>query len=236
MIERTVKTLTGKLNVKIPSRLDELTMSQMMQLQEKEDLSDLDAISILSGITIDKLKNVVHFSEFDVFGEAVLTLSNEIKYLYNSDAIPETINFNIEDKQVKVKVIRNLSMEPAGAFMASRDIIAEEISNHIKKHGEENWQENFNPSLKACCQVLAQYFYCRATANIYNDYQAEAFTEIIKTLRVTEALPIAKHFFMSYPNLSKPKAGYSHRLRQFWKRKPAYRPSRNLNTSTPSIH
>lgn len=236
MIEKTVKTLTGKLSIKIPSQLIELKLGQLMQMQAIENLSDLDAISILSGIAIADLKNVVHFSEFDVFGEAILSLSSQIQYLYNSEAIPEKITFDIDGKNVSVKVIRNLSMEPAGAFMASRDIIAEEINNHIKQHGDEDWQQNFNPSLKACCQVLAQYFYCRATGNVYDEYKAEEFAEIIKTLGVTEALPIARHFFMNYLGLLTPKTGFWQRLQQCWKRKPAYRLSKSLSMSIPLTH
>jgi hypothetical protein len=229
MIEKTLKTTCGTLNIAMPSQLKEISLGQMMQLQEKTDLSDLDAISILSGIAIEELKDVSNFHDFDVFGEAVLSLSNQIKYLYSSDDIPSRVAFKIDGKTTKVNVIRNLSVEPAGAFMAARDIIAEEINEHIKLNGEEDWQERFNPSLKACCQVLAQYFYCRATGQKYNEYKADAFIETVKNISVVEALPIGKHFFMSYPNLSKPKINYWLRPRQFWRGKRAYNRSKNLN-------
>jgi hypothetical protein len=179
------------------------------------------------------LKNVVHFNEFDVFGDAILSLSSQIKYLYNAEAIPDKISFDIDGKKVSVKVNRNLSIEPAGAFMASRDIIAEEISNHIKQHGEEDWQTTFNPSLKACCQVLAQYFYCRTTGNRYDEYKTEEFAETIKMLGVTEALPIARYFFMSFLGLSRPKTSFWQRLLQPWRKKPEYRLSKSLNISIP---
>jgi hypothetical protein len=220
MIEKQLKTIDGKITIKIPSQIKEVTLAQLMQMQEKTELTDLDAISILSGKPIDELKNVLNFNDFDVFAEAILSLSNQIKYLYNSDEIPKKINLNIDGKSVSVNIIKNLSVEPAGAFMAARDIIADEIKEHIEQHGEEDWQERFNPSLKACCQVLAHYFYCRATGNKYNEYKADEFADTIKTIGVTEALPIAKHFFMSYPNLSKPKTNYYQRFRQFWRRRP----------------
>lgn len=107
--------------------------------------------------------------------------------LYNSDSIPSGIMFESSNKMVNV--VRNLSIEPAGAFMAAREIIVDEINAHIKQHGAENWQQNFNPSLKACCQILAHYFFCRATGKKYNEYEAEEFCSEIKKLRVTEALP-----------------------------------------------
>jgi hypothetical protein len=221
MIEKTLETIDGKLHIKIPSRLKEVTLGQLMLMQEKTDLNDLDAISILSGIPIDYLKNVCDFNDFDELGNVVLSLSNQIKHLYSSDVIPDKVNFNLNGKKVAVNVIRNLSVEPAGAFMAARDIIADEIKDHITKHGEEDWQQRFNPSLKANCAILAQYFYCRVTGKRYNEYEAEAFTDAVKQLGVLEALPVSRYFFMNYPNLSKPRTNYYQRLRQFWKRKQA---------------
>jgi hypothetical protein len=232
MIEKTLKTINGKLLVKIPSQLNEVTLGQMMQMQDKKNLTDLDAISILSDIAIDDLKNVSDFNDFDVFGEAVLSLSNQIKYLYNADEIPVKATFDIEGKKIRVNVTRNLSVEPAGAFMAARDIIAEEINEHIALYGDEDRQQAFNPSLKACCQVLAQYFYCRVTGQNYNEYEAEAFAEHVKKLGVVEALPIAKHFFMSFPNLSRPKTSFWQRPRLFWRKRRAYNHLKSLSIST----
>jgi hypothetical protein len=59
--------------------------------------------------------------------------------------------------------------------MAARDVIADEIAAHIKIYGEENWQDYFNPSLTACCKVLAYYFYCRVTGNKYDEYAAALY-------------------------------------------------------------
>jgi hypothetical protein len=233
MIEKTLKTTHDKLRVSIPTQLSEVTLGQMMQLQDSPELKDLDAISILSGVPIAELQNVSNGDDFMAFADAVLSLSHQIKHLYNSDAIPNDVNIEFDEKQVKLNVIKNLSVEPAGAFMAARDVIADEITEHIQKYGEENWQDYFNPSLTACCKVLAYYFYCRATGNKYDEYAAVAFTGTIKKLRVTEALPIAKHFFMSYPNLSRPRTGFWHRLLQFWRKGPVSNPSKNLNISTP---
>lgn len=196
MIEKTIKTTTGKLTVKIPSQLNEVTLGQMIAIQEKPQLNDVEAISILSGIPADELYNIKNMDDFQVFGDAVLALSYQIKYLYNSEVIPKEVTFTVQHPDSKplvkkVKVLQNLSVEPVGAFMAARDVIAEEVDNHIKQHGEDNWKENFNPSLNACCQVLAHYFYCRATGEKYDEYQAEEFCNEIKKMRVTEALPIS---------------------------------------------
>jgi hypothetical protein len=228
-VTKTLKTATGKLQVSIPATLAEVTLGQMMALQQNPNLGDMEALSILSGIPVEELQNVQSMDDFAIFGEAVQSLSHQIKHLYDSDAIPKKITFS---NGKTVNITSNLSVEPAGAFMAARDIIGDEISEHIKLYGDEDWQQNFNPSLKACSQVLAHYFYCRATRNLYNEYEAEEFTAEIKKLGVTEALPIAKHFFTCYPSLSKPKTSFFHRLLQRLNERLAYRRSKSLNTLT----
>jgi len=211
MIEKKLKTTFGNLRVKIPAILNEVSLGQMMELQANPDLNDLEAISILSGIPVTELKNVNNINDFQAFGDHVLSLSHQIKHLYNSDAIPAKVTFQ---SGKTVKVMHNLSVEPAGAFMAARDIIADEINEHVKQHAGDDREVHFNPSLKACCQVLAHYFFCRATGKKYNEYEAEEFCNEVKKLMVTEALPIAKHFFSCYPSLSKPKTNCWHRFRR----------------------
>ncbi|HVW14935.1 MAG TPA: hypothetical protein VHB54_13960 [Mucilaginibacter sp.] len=230
MIEKTLKTTNGKLRLSIPTALSEITLGQVMALQEKEQLDDLDAISILSGVSKDELYSVRNFDDFMVFGDHVKSLAQQIRYLYESDQVPHRVTFAIGKNTVTVNVIRNLSVEPAGAFLAARDIIADEINEHIEQYGEENWQQHFQPSLQACCQVLAQYFYCRATGKKYDEYEAEAFCEEVKKLRVTEALPIARHFFTCYPNLLKQRTGFLQQLRLYWREKRASRRLLNSNT------
>jgi hypothetical protein len=235
MIEKTLKTIHGKLRVKIPTQLTDVNLGQMMAMQDKTDLNDIEAISILSGIAIEELQQVKDISDFQAFGDAVLALSYQIKYLYNSDVIPKQVSFPFAQGHhpKTVKVMQNLAIEPAGAFMAVREIIAEEINSHIKQFGEDDWQDSFNPSLNTCCQVLAHYFYCKTTGKKYNEYEVEDFTNQVKKMRVTEALPIAKHFFTCYPSLSTPKISCWHRLQQLWKSGRAFNRSKSLSTSTP---
>lgn len=230
MIEKTLRTGDGKLKVRIPTILNEITLGQMIEMHERHYMDDLDAISILSGIPKDELYTVTNFDDFQVFDDHVQSLAHQIKYLYNSDIVPHKVTFILGKRKVTVNVIRNLSVEPAGAFLAARDIIADEINDHINLYGEDGWRDHFQPSLKACCNVLAQYFFCRATGKRYDEYEAEEFADEIKKLRVTEALPIAKHFFSCYPDLLKQKIGFFQRLHQYWRRKQVYRRLKNLNT------
>ena len=233
MIQQTLKTTHGKLRVSIPTQLSEVTLGQLMEMQAAPGMNDLEAISILSGVSLPELKSVVDFDDFKPFGGHILSLSRQIAELYQGDNIPGKITFMLNEKRVIINVMRNLSVEPAGAFMAARDIIADEINQHIKMTGEDDWQQSFNPSLTACCQILAHYFYCRATGKKYDEYEAEQFSDHIKELRVTEALPIARHFFMSYPGLSKPRTGFFQRLYQRSKKRQASRLLKSLSISTP---
>ncbi|MBE9584219.1 hypothetical protein IM792_07145 [Mucilaginibacter sp. JRF] len=191
MIEKSVRTHRGQLSIRMPETLDEITLGQMIALQAAENLGDVEAISILSGTAADDLKQVKDASELSIFSGQILRLAFAIKNLYNSDALPKTVTLNVDGKSKQVKVIDDLAIEPAGAYWAARDIIADEISTHIKTYGEADWQANFSPALQACGKLLAQYFYCRATGKPYNEYQAAAFVDVIKMMKVTEALPIA---------------------------------------------
>jgi hypothetical protein len=233
MIQKKIKTLTGTLLATIPTQLHELKLGQLIAMQEQAEMSDLDAISILSNISVSELNQVVSYSELQVFNGHIVTLSQEIKHLYNSEVIPSHIKLPVKNETISIPVIKNLSVEPAGAFMAARDIIAEEISAHIAAHGEHDWQASFNPSLKACSQILAQYFYTRATGLPYDEQLAAEFTSIVEQLPVTEALPIAKYFFLNYPNLSRPKTSFWHRLQRLWSKKPASGSSKSFGLSTP---
>jgi len=232
MITKTLKTTEGKISISMPEQLNELKLEQLMDMQSAENLSDLQAVSILSGTPLDKLQNIRSADELQVFNQQVLSIATQIKYLYNSEAIPKATTFIIDGKTVIVPVIKNLSVEPAGAFMAAREIIAEEVARHVKQYGEEEWQQNFNPSLQACAQLLAQYFYCKATGLRYNEYAAAAFEDQVKQLPVTDALPIAKYFFLSYPNLSKPRTSFWHRALQRWRNAQESKVLSHLNIST----
>jgi hypothetical protein len=231
MIERTFKTTGGSLRVRIPTLLSEITMGQIIEIQEKHFLKDLEAISILSGISSEDLCSVVNYNEFEVLGVYVQSLAHQVKYLFNSEILPRKVVFTLGKRKVEMHVARNLSVEPAGALLAARDIIADEINLHINLYGEEHWKEHFQPSLRCCCNVLAQYFFCRVTGKKYDEYDAYEFNEEVKKLKVTEALPIAKHFFSAYPDLLKQKLGLMQRLHLYWRRRQVLKRLKNHGSS-----
>ena len=79
MIQKTLKTLTGKLDVAIPTGLKELRLGQLMAMQAAEKLDDLQAIHILSGIPLQELQQVQTFSDFHIFNKQVLNLARQFK-------------------------------------------------------------------------------------------------------------------------------------------------------------
>jgi hypothetical protein len=137
------------------------------------------------------------------------------------------------ERDNKVKVIKNLSMEPAGAFLASKDLIADEINRHIDLYGEDDWKDNFVPDMNCIVMILAHYFYCRATGLPYSEQNAEDFRSEILKLPVQLALPIGRYFFLIYPNLLQQKVSLWEAMRQTWRKKRVLHRLKNSSTSTP---
>jgi hypothetical protein len=223
MIERTLYTSRGRLKVSIPTLLNEVTLGKMMALQELSGTDEAGTISLLSGIPVAELRDIIDEGGLTVFSEYVRSLASQIRYLYDSHIIPRKVTLVLGKRRVTVKVIRNLSIEPADAFIAARNIIADEINRHIDLYGEEEWKESFQPSLRSCAALLAQFFFCRATGKKYDGLEAALFGEEIKQLSVTDALPIARHFFSAYPDLLKQHFSWLERLRLDWRRRQVIR-------------
>lgn len=229
MITRTLTTLQGKVKIHIPERLSEVTLGSMIAMQN----ADID-IPIIPELTEAIVNNIVNIDDLIQIRERVLSLAHQIKYCYSESAIPETITFGRVKtwrgwKDRKIPVIRNLSIEPAGAYLCSRDLIADEINRHIDLFGEDGWKENFAPSLECCAGVLANYFYCRVTGELFSEQAAEAFKSEVLKLPVSEALPVARYFFMNYNNLYRPKTSLWQVLKQQWKKRQALQRLRNSN-------
>lgn len=123
MVKKTVKSTGGTLTISIPSGINEITLGQVMKLQENPVLNDLEVISILSGVPVPDLQNIKNFDDLYIFGEIVLLLSNQLKNLYANDKVPPRITFPLAGGSKTVNVIQNLSVEPAGAFFPSGKLL-----------------------------------------------------------------------------------------------------------------
>src|SRR6201999_363718 len=138
MIEKIINTRGGKIRVRIPTILNEITMGQLLEMQDNNQGDEMDAISILSGISKPELYAVNDLNDFQIFNVHVRSLAHQVKYLYNSEILPHKVIFMLVKRKVTVNVIRNLSIEPADAFLAAKDIIADEINVHINLYGEDH--------------------------------------------------------------------------------------------------
>ena len=214
MITKTLKTTDGKINISIPSRLTEVTVGQMVEIMAG-GLSDVDAISVLSGIHRDILYTVRNMDQFNVFTEPINSICHQI--LNDADNSIKNVPDFILIEGKKIKVPQTLSVEPVGAFIVARDVVAGEINNHIIKYGEDKWKDNFNPALPSVVKVLAQYFFCKWSDEPYNEFKAEAFEQKILKLFMVEVFPIAKAFFLNFPDLSIKRPSYLEEKRQQWR-------------------
>ena len=183
MITKQVQTLTGKIRLQIPTELTEITLGSMIAMESATG----NEIPLIPDLTAEVCDNIVNVSDLIDIRERILSLAHKIKYQYQETKLPE--------KLLGVKVPQNLSIEPAGAYLVCRDLIAEEINRHITEFGEDEWEQHFQPSLNTCALILANYFYCRVTGELWNEQKAEEFRSEVLKLSVAESLPVARFFF-----------------------------------------
>lgn len=241
MITKFIHTTTGKLRISIPESINELKVSQLLAIQECENITDVKVLSILSGVAEELIWNISDIRELSKFNERVRSLMHQIAYCYNETAIPEFVIIGTKTRKIlgynferdnKIKVLKNLSIAPAGAFMACRDLISDEINKHINIYGEESWEENFVPAINVCAELVGHYLYCEATGLLYNETKAEAFKSEIVKLPVQTVLPIARYFFLNYQNLSSTKMKFCQALRATWNARLVSKRLKNSRTST----
>ena len=112
----------------------------------------------------------------------------------------------------------------------------EHLNKAIDKFGNDNWKDNFKPSTQSCIELLAQYFYCRVTGNVYQEYEVLKFQDEVKYLPVSQALPIARFFFLKYPNLEMPKINFLKLLQMLIQQKRALRNLKRSDRLTRLTH
>lgn len=227
-----IKTTSGPLTISIPSDLSEITIDVLMRLTPAygDTFSPLEQLSILSGIPKefnDKkpdvicLEDICNLDDLAVFDTTIELLAIKIKSFVTEQEIPESILVPVDTAITRgwrwfrgsrhhvgklVPVIKNLGIQPAGAYFEAKEIIRQEFEEWAKVKKEYGDHIEFNPSIQSLCRVLSLYLYVPATGEKFNSARAADFDKVTKQLPITKALPIARYFFLRYPNLSKPKA------------------------------
>ena len=216
MIIKTIQTTTGRKKLTIPTSLAEITLGQMIELEK-----DGNPGIIVEGLTDELFDNIVAIQDRNDIEQRILSLAHQIGYCYQELKIPDRVKFGKDWFDVP----KNLSIEPAGAYLVSRNIIADEMNKCEDL-------EHFRPSLNACAKLLANYFYCRVTGDVWGEQQAESFVSEVLKLPVTVALPIARYFFLNYPNLLNQNRSLWQAVKQIWNEKRVLRNLKNSNTLT----
>ncbi len=249
MFKRTLKGIVDDLTIEIPSMISELSVLKAIQIQELEGTmcNDLDIIEILAGLPKKTLcNNLCQLDDISVFTLPVTNLMSQLRHNYDHELIPDEVTFKIplEPHEIKprwfgrvspthrdltVKVPRRLTIEPAGALMNAKEIIKEAQENHIKLYGEDS-EVKFQPPVSFSSRVIAHYFYCKVYPGPYDEWKAEAFTDIVNQLPVTQAFPLACFFFLNSETLSGTRPGVWARALQYSRKKREYKALRNSHT------
>lgn len=235
MVTKTIKTTSGPLVISIPASRDEISIGLLQALTPEpgHSFSQLETLSILSGISLDSgynsdsdidlpgLYDIINMDDLSYFDETLQLLAYQLKAFVEVQDIPDGVVLDIPQAQIKrwfgrrehkgkyVPVLKNLGIQPAGAYMEAKELIKGqyELWERVKKEYGEDIE--FNPSIESQIRLLSLYLYCPATGEKFNTVKVSQFDEVIKNLSITKALPIARYFFLKYPNLSKPKVAPS---------------------------
>ncbi len=222
MIEKNIKTTEGAMKITIATDLSEVTLQKFIDLQAIGVTTNLEAVGILSGIPKEELYTVRNIDDFRMFKPTIDSLNHQAVEVFNGE-IPASITF---PKYGKFKPVKNLSVEPVGAYISVSELIEKE-QEVAKAIYPDTWEDFFSPSLRSCLDILAHYFYSYVTGLPYTERGALDFTEVVKELPCTQALPIAKYFFLNYPHLTKQKVGFFQVAHQALKLKLGSDPSKN---------
>lgn len=228
MITKTIKTTSGPLVISIPASRDEISIGLLQALTPEpgHSFSNLETLGILSGIPVESetepcLYDVINLSDYDVFDQTLQLLAYQLKAFVEVQDIPDGVILDIPQAQIKrwfgriehkgkyVPVLKNLGIQPAGAYMEAKELIKGEYERWERVKKEYGDDIEFNPSIESQIRLLSLYLYCPATGEKFNTVKVSQFDEVIKKLSITKALPIARYFFLKYPNLSKPKVAPS---------------------------
>lgn len=229
MITKTLKTTSGPLKISIPSDRSEITLGMLIDLTPPpgEAFSELEQLSILSGVQYKgdeetlTLMDLTDMDELAVFDETLQKLAYQLRAFSEVEKIPTELTlimphnypasgrfkrwFNSPNKGKVIQVISNLWIAPAGAYMEAKEVISADMKEWQEQNPQAKDLSDYKPKPESYLHILSLYFYCPATGEKFNSARAAAFQSVVRKCLIDDVLPIARHFFLKYPNLSKPK-------------------------------
>jgi len=188
-------------SVQFPVDVRDISLKQFFQLKQAKDI--LDEISICTGIARNQIENFKDLKAVQVAQGLLGALSASIAQGFDGITLPDNIFIGMK----KIKVPKELRLQPIGAFMSVNDILSDHINKmqaDATKQGKtlEIVDINFTDCIP---KVLAHYFYLPYHGDdvLYSDLKAEApeYLEKIMNIPLTQAVPLGNYFFLKYPNL-----------------------------------
>lgn len=193
----------------IPLTVHELTLKQFFGLRRPGN-DIIDEISALSGIPRVKIENFKDIGSINAAQVIVKTLGESIQRGFDTGKKPDYVFIGMK----KIKVPKDLRLQPIGAFMSAHDILSDHTNTMIRQ-AEKQAKEQGVPFLgldkkdinytDCIPKVLAHYFFIHyfGESTIYSDTKAEDsdYMDKIMNMRLVDAVPIANDFFLKYPNL-----------------------------------
>lgn len=230
MITHKIKTTSGLIPITIPGNIDELTMGMLIKLTPEpgDTLMSLQQLSVLSGIPLETdgpddicLYDVCDMESLDIFSDTLKVLEYQLLSLKDERSIPESVTLPVTAKHSKkwfnirgisnikkVKVLDNLTIQPAGAYMEAKQAIAGDFKEWQEHNPDDKDLTLYAPKISTMIRVLSLYLYCQATGEKFNRKRAAEFDSVVEQMPVSVALPIATYFFLRYLNLLKSNQTY----------------------------
>jgi hypothetical protein len=225
--------MNGKLKLNIPDSIQDVSLDMMIKFQQPA-LSDLEAISALTATAVEQLYGL---TDIAAVNEAILpfaqSLQHQFAYTYQAGSLPKQITIRNPGGNTQVITLgQDLGFFAYGAVMEARELMANEIVRHQQEYGDA-WQAHLNPDLRICGLIITHFLYNRAfPTHVPSPQDIEQFYDVVKRLSITDIAPLARYFFLSYPNLPLRKPTRWQHLQMRWRNVPVLKRLRALATST----
>lgn len=173
-----------------PTEASELTLKQFFELRGAKNIVDeICAVTGIDKMTIENFKNPQTLA-------SAMTLMNVLALSiksFKAPVLPDYVYIGLK----KIKVPKQLNLEPIGAFMSVNDILAEQTVKTELAKAEPDFTD-------VIPRVLSHYFFIHVFPGMqYSDERAESpeYMRDIMNMRFVDAVPIGNFFFLKFPHL-----------------------------------
>lgn len=187
-----------KLNLDIPSSLDEFTIGQFIELRKLPTDKDVSAeiLSIFTKANIEEIRSIRYNKTNEIKVQEALQLCNhiaqEIKEFNKSIKkfeVPKTVI--VLDHTIKIP--DDLEKEPYWPSRKVKEVMLKTIE------AENNGKEfDFTDDIP---EIIAHYLYKPWTGSDYDEYKADEFIVAINDMKFKEAISLGNFFILRWRKL-----------------------------------